>query len=151
MPNISDDTHDAYRAMVTCVGAVVRKGNGAEKATLLAALRELSNTGVSSGHQKNSSSTPNIIPDDWTGERLRKSASDRSLSGNPLGRYSVALREHCDQHDFVPEYTVQAVSIYPPKYKAIVTFNDFSFEGTARNKKQARHQAAREACNFLKI
>lgn len=151
LPDLSDDTHEAYRTMLTCIGAIARKGTREEKAALLVILRAQSKIGVSSSSQENGPAVPEPNRDKWSGPQVQRSASDRSLSTSALGKYSVALQEYGDQHDFVPVYVVQSLSTLPPKSRAIVSFNEFTFESIARNRKQARHQAAREACKYLKI
>jgi len=151
LPDFSDDVHEAYRMMLTCIGAIARKGTREEKAALLVILRAQSKIGVPSGSRENGPAVPESNREKWGGSQVQRSASDRSLSTSTLGQYSAALKEYGDQHDFVPVYVVQSLSTVPPKSRAIVSFKDYTFESIARNRKQARHQAAREACEFLKI
>ncbi|KAK4996037.1 hypothetical protein LTR66_004262 [Elasticomyces elasticus] len=58
----------------------------------------------------------------------------------------MALKEHGDESNVAPDYHTQTLSIHPPSFKAPVTF-----KGTATTKKQARHYAAKEACEFFNI
>ena len=138
---------EAYCATLTGIGAIVRKGSREQKTALLHTLRQHA---ASSECQDRRSAGADAGQNGWWSPH-HTFASSESLPIANLGQYSVALKENGDQHGFVPEYAVQGVSTSPPQFKAVVSFKGFSFEGVARNKKQARHLAAREACNYLKI
>lgn len=144
----SNDVREAYQQMLTCVGAIVRNGTREERQALFAVLREKSEFGVSETHQ---SEAPNTGRGGRNGPQLQRSGSDRTLSNTSLGQYATALQEHAAQRGFAPLYKVHNISTMPSKFRATVSFEDSSFDGIDRNQKQARHQAARKACEFLGI
>ena len=133
---------------MTGIGAIVRKGSRDQKAALLLTLRQHA---APSESQDQGLGLADASRGDWWSPPVQPSASNEKLPASSLGQYAVVLKEHGDQHGFVPEYVIQNVSTSPPKFKAIVLFQGFSFEGIARSKKQARHLAARDACNYLQI
>jgi dsRNA-specific ribonuclease len=63
----------------------------------------------------------------------------------------MALKEHGDESSVAPVYHTQTLSLEPSLFRATVTFQGFTFEGKAKTKKQARHYAAKEACEYLDI
>jgi len=68
-----------------------------------------------------------------------------------LPKYSSVLKEKGDVAGFIPSYNYQNVSQVPPVFKAVVSFQDYVFEGKGRTKQLAKHEASREACRFLRI
>ena len=138
--------------MMCCVGAIVRSGDRKQKATLLAVIRQCAALSRSVDHPHPRSSYPGVVVEGvQTLPLFPETANGEDVSPADLGRYATALKEYGDQHGFAPEYSVRHLSSAPSLFQARVTFDGRRFEGTARNKKQSRHQAASEACSYLGI
>ncbi len=149
--NHLQDDQDPYQALLALAGAIVRVGTREEKVKLMATLREPVVHNRSTNPQKADALSSKPCPDSWSGSKVKASFSNETLSKAELAPYSIALKEHGDKCNVLPEYTVQALSLYPPKFRAIVSFKDYTFEGSARTKKQAKHCAAKEACAYLDV
>jgi len=140
---------DAYRALLSLTGAVVRKGNREQKALLISILRNTASMGPSAG-PRGISSPSSVAGTDAGGEAHRWwSSTTKPVTNAEIAPYTMALKEH--ESSVAPGYHTQTLSLHPPSFKATVTFKGFTFEGTAMTKKQARHYAAKEACEFLNI
>ena len=63
-------------------------------------------------------------------------------------QYTMILKELGDESGVAPEYRLETLSMDPPIFKAHVSFRDMTFESTARTKKEAKHQASRQACEY---
>lgn len=83
--------------------------------------------------------------------KMEQFVDDTNVITLDLGRYSTALKEYGDKHEFVPMYHVTEMCRVPPRFRAIVTVDEAVYVGTAKTKKQARHEAAREACLEMEI
>jgi len=142
---------DAYRALLSLTGAVVRKGNREQKALLISTLRNTASMRPSAGPRGISSPT-SVADTDAGGEAHRWwSSTTKPVTNAEIAPYTMALKEHGDESSGTPDYHTQTLSLHPPSFKAIVTFKGLTFEGKAKTKKQARHYAAKKACEFLNI
>lgn len=66
-------------------------------------------------------------------------------------RYTMALKEHCDQRAVLMSYDEECLQAYPPSFEATVHVQGLSFSGTGTTKKMARHGACRQACTEMGI
>lgn len=66
-----------------------------------------------------------------------------------IAKYTSILKEKGDKAGFVPSYNFKQTQLMPPLFKAVVSFQDYVFDGSGRTKQQAKHVASREACNAL--
>lgn len=153
LPVVNTDLEqDAYRVMMFCIGAVVRKGDRQQKAALLAVLRRqgtvLEHSGMSHTQSDSTQSTVSVRRYPRQVEHI---VDDLDMAGSDLGRYATALKENSDKRGLLPTYDVEELSQFPPRFLAIVTLEGSTYEGTAKTKKQARHEAARKACLDMKI
>jgi hypothetical protein len=142
---------DAYRALLSLTGAVVRKGNREQKALLISTLRNAASAGSSAsprGISRPSSVAANDIGNE--GQRWWSSTTPRATNAE-IAPYAMALKEFGDASSAAAVYHSQRLSLDPPLFRATVTFRGFTFEGKANTKKQARHYAAKEACEYLGI
>jgi len=132
-----------YRAcFLSLIGRIVRRGSAKEKRSLLATLRKFQNIAPqTSGFQQKTYAQD--IPTD--ARNLMETRSAVSATS----RFTGLLKEHGDQIGVTPQYRSQTVSLEPPLFKEILNFQGFTFEGQGRSKKQAKHQASKEACEFL--
>lgn len=140
--------HDAYRVMMFCIGAVVRKGDRRQKATLLTVLRRqltvLEHLDMSRARSDTSQRTASARKYPQQAEHL---VDDFDMSGADLGRYATALKQDSDKRGLLPAYDVEELSQIPPRFRAMITLEGSTYTGTAKTKKQARHKAARQACS----
>ncbi len=79
------------------------------------------------------------------GDQPRKIIPATAISA----RYTTILKELGDENGVAPKYGVETMSLDPPMFKVTVSFRDITFEGTARTKKEAKHQASRQACEHF--
>lgn len=135
-----DSASSSYQSTMVCVGRTIRHGTRAQRTTLLTAIRQ--HCGLSASGFTTAPST--VI------ERIEPEEND-PIPPSQSGKYASKLNEFGSTHDWTPKYDVQCLSENPPKWRAIISWNDFKFEGEGRNKPQARHDAARVACRVLKI
>lgn len=68
-----------------------------------------------------------------------------------LWKYTSILKEKGDVAGFVPQYNFRNVSQIPPLFTAVVSFEEYVFEGNGRTKQLAKHRASKEACKFLAL
>ena len=146
-----DGKQDAYRALSSLTGAVVRKGNREQKALLISTLRDTTSMGSSSDVQDISRPSSVLTTDAGNDTNHWGASTIEEMTNAELAPYTMALKEHGDESSITPVYHTQTVSLYPPLFKATVAFKGFTFEGKAKTKKQARHYAAKEACKYLEI
>ena len=69
--------------------------------------------------------------------------------GEDISQYTTALKEHGDQVGALPEYHYERISLMPPSFRARVVFKEINATGEGKTKKQARHQASKEAWILL--
>lgn len=72
-------------------------------------------------------------------------------NGNPMGQYTTLLKEYADSIGAGWSTTFKEITMDPPLFAAIIEFSGRTFEGRAKSKKEARHQAALKACEGLHI
>lgn len=94
------------------------------------------------GQQHPSSSRPHALVEEM-----------HSQPGEDLNipRYSMALKEYGDQTGYAIEWNNRQISISPLQFTCDVTVQGLTFQGTARNKKLAKHSASRTACRSIGI
>jgi hypothetical protein len=63
--------------------------------------------------------------------------------------YTTALKEHGDQIGVLPGYDYERISFVPPSFRARVVFKEIKVTGEGKTKKQAKHQASKEAWILL--
>lgn len=66
-----------------------------------------------------------------------------------ISKYTSILKEKGDVAGFMPQYNCKQITLMPSLWKAVVSFQDYVFEGSGRSKQQAKHVASREACKAL--
>lgn len=64
-------------------------------------------------------------------------------------RYTSTLWEMAQSKGVVPRVTDKFISTYPPKFRVTIEFMGKQGSGTARNKKTAKHIAAKTVCYHL--
>lgn len=64
-------------------------------------------------------------------------------------RYTSMLWEKAQSQGVVPRVTDKSISAYPPKFRVTIEFMGKQGSGTARNKKTAKHIAAKAVCCHL--
>lgn len=141
---------EAYGEMMACIGAKMRTGSREDRRNVIALIRE-------------GTSLPSDISrsEEWSELRYHggggvgpiptTSNGEPSGAGGALGKYATALQEYGVIRGFVPAYAVEILPTFPLQFKATVSCGTASFEGVDWGKKQARHRAAREACEHFKI
>jgi len=136
-------------SLLILIGSVMRYNSSEAMEKLLQLLRANSET-----RQSSRSGTQNLpvhkeIPEK---EPLANRMTLPKREPDPdLPKYSSILKEKGDVAGFVPIYNYQNVSQIPPIFKAVVSFENYAFDGKGRTKQQAKHEASREACRFLNI
>lgn len=144
--------HGAYRAMMFCIGAVVRNGDRAQKAALLTVLRRhISHSARESSASWQANSMPKRERAQQDTHEGQQSDDNDTSPSVGLGRYAAALQEHGSQLGFQPVYKVTELSKGSPTFRASVLVAGSSCEGIAKTKKQARHEAAKKACLQMDI
>lgn len=143
-------TQGAYRALMFYIGAVVRSGDRRQKAALLAVLRQHAVTSCHTGLLPPQGDARESEDDRRSRQKARR-VLEMTMPVADLGRYATALKEHGDQHGFVPVYKVTELSGMPPQFQASLMVEGSLFEGLAKTKKQARHEAAKTACLRMDI
>lgn len=136
-------------ALMVLIGNLVRTRSREDMRDMLRLLRECVGS-----RQVLPTCDPPLIDED------RKSTGMIDVRGNrmPLevqgheagvSKYTSILKEKGDVAGFVPAYNFKHVSSAPPLFKAVVSFQDYVFEGSGRTKQHAKHTASREACIAL--
>lgn len=135
---------DAYKALIVLTGAVIRKGTTKQKNALIATLQKSRRTETGDASSGFGSREINVSQRESHSEPNRPAATE-------LARYTMALEEHGVKEGFKPDYRYQIVNNDPLTFKATLYFKGFTFEGSAKTKKIAKHLASKDACVFLKI
>ena len=68
-----------------------------------------------------------------------------------MPRYTTALKEYGDRRELMISWSTKQISMMPIKFRCVAQIEDRVFNGTAGNKREAKHIASREACNALGI
>lgn len=72
--------------------------------------------------------------------------------GTPeLAQYTMMLKEYGDHSGEVPVYNDEQLSLHPTLFKVSVRVAQRTFEGKSSTKKQAKHLASQQACDFLEL
>lgn len=143
--------HDPYRLMMFSIGAVVRKGDRGQKAVLLAVLRQQGAPEASDLARPQAEDAHSEANARKRSRKVEGFVDGHSVSSMDLGRYATALKEYSDKHGSEAIYRVDELSRIPPRFQATVVVDGSTYQGTARTKKLARHEAARVACLEMKI
>lgn len=72
-----------------------------------------------------------------------------SISDPDDWRYTSTLWEMAQSKGVVPRVTDKCINSYPPKFRVTIEFMGIQGSGTARNKKTAKHFAAKTVCYHL--
>ncbi|KAJ9658742.1 hypothetical protein H2198_003488 [Neophaeococcomyces mojaviensis] len=144
------ESDDCFSTLLTLVGTIVRLGSRQDKRMLLALIRKhLSNT----NKPDNDSLT--------TQPRNTKLPSGQALSGSDhhsaaldstnrqLAQYTIMPKEKAEQEKFAVSYQIERTPNKSNSFKAVITVQESTFEGTGSTKKEAKHQASKEAWMML--
>lgn len=139
-----------YRTSLSIlIGCVIRKKSSESKRKILQLLRANNEIGQSVRSYRQKLLTDTDIPEtEPQADRVPLLMEEPDLD---LGKYTSALKERLDVVGFIPKYNFQNTSQTPPIFKAVVSFQEYVFEGRGRSKQQAKHEASREACRFLDL
>lgn len=146
--DFDEEDMDPYRAVMTSIGAIVRTGDPKQRAILVAVFRHFI---PHSRDPKNHDDRHTPKSPKYSTNTPFEPMSTDDISEKELGERASALQEYGSRNGFLPTYVVSKLSSAPPEFKATVSFNGLSFEGIASRKKLARHQAAHQACKYLKM
>ena len=141
-------------SLLTVVGTTIRIGSDAEKKTMLSKLRDMceSTNEPRVEAARNDSSVPTAEHEPYRvrgeGHRLDSFVSNETRDPS---RYSMALKEHGDLIDVLPDYHILPTTSHPPGFEATLQFCDVVARGIGRTKKAAQHMAAKDACIALQI
>lgn len=141
-----DRNDDGYSKLLSVYGAVLRTTEGSEETRLSHCIKQ--HMGLAkSQHLENLD-----IPMQGKGFNIKEEPpKDRSYTPC-LAQYSMALKEYGDKTGDKVDFTVDCISFYPvPQFEAILTFKGAEFRGRAKTKKEARHLAAKSACDNFGI
>jgi Double-stranded RNA binding motif len=140
---------DPHPRLLALVGMIMRTGKEKEKRTTISVLRRHPEASTINGRQKaevpkpkEREDRPKVFP------RGDKSREVTPASANNA-QYTMILKELGDESGVAPKYSLETLSLDPPMFKSTVSFQDITFESTARTKKEAKHQASRKACEHL--
>ena len=140
---------DPHATLLALVGLIIRTGNEDEKRTVISILRRRPEASTIDERQKAELLKPkerekqtNIFP--W-GDK----SCNVTLASANNARYTMILKELGDESGVSPKYSLETLSLDPPLFKATVSFLDITANSTARTKKEAKHQASRQACEHL--
>ena len=143
----------ASKTLLSLAGATIRSGTIELKHNLITTIRQFIV----------SESVPTLrpIPAQQAGSRQEglqesedmavPSFDNEPVSG--ISRYTAQLKERGDQVGSCPKYDILRTSTttQPPRFQAIVFFQERRFEGRGKSKQQAKHQASKAACDYLDI
>lgn len=136
--------------MMVCIGVVVRKGDRRQKAVLITVLRR-----QKAAREGPGSSNSLILQSKGHGGKYSGKAEqlidDLDAIPSDLGRYATALTDYSNKRGLKPVYTVNELPRDPPRFSANLAIDGSTYEGAAKTKKQARHEAARKACLEMDI
>lgn len=145
--NISvGENDDTYASVLRLTGHILRFGSTKEKRILLLVLRGSIKGQIGGREDPN----PTVIQRRGDGTTIPE-LEYVSINKSPSQTATSALKEYGDQVAETPRYSLQRTCIDPPAFQAILSFRGLTFEGTARNGKQARNEASKKACQRLGI
>lgn len=124
------DPCQVFQSLMVTVGRTIRIGTREKRAQLLQKLRQ-----------------PLIAGIRGSPERLPHESCDSAVFTSPDQiRFASALNEYGQQQGFTPTYRYETSATYANGCVAVVTCSDLKFRAAGRNRKQARHAAAYQAC-----
>ena len=147
--NFNDGGEDSRAALLSLVGAVVRHSSQDNKRILLLGLRKFGDGQESEPGSRPRPSELRQYANAQRSPQMAQPASQTTVTPPLIARSTVLLKEHGDQVGQSPQYSSQTVTLEPPLFKGIVCFNGLTFEGSGRTKREAKHQASKEACDYL--
>ncbi len=142
-----DREQSTHMDFLRFIGLIVRQGLESEQCAIKTAIfRERSGKALSQNsnyeaslnakhHHGNQNVTPNAHP-------TESNAPDIAL-------YTMALKERGDLLGVVPAYIEETLKLSPPTFKVTVKFQDITSQGFGRTKRLAKHEASKNACEFL--
>lgn len=68
-----------------------------------------------------------------------------------LPKYTTKLKEKCDKNGDRPVYTYTETDEVYLKHKCALALRGFTFVGKASTKRDARHEASKEACKYMHV
>lgn len=141
-----DQDDDGYSKLLTILGAVLRTSESSEEASLSRCIKR--HLGLAKPQHVENDDTF-VKKDDLSIKEDRR--GNRSYEPY-LAQYSMALKEHGDKTGDKVDFRVDCISFQPvPEFEAILTFKGAEFSGRAKTKKEARHLAAKSACDKFGI
>ncbi|KAK5943132.1 hypothetical protein PMZ80_004138 [Knufia obscura] len=137
-----------YRtALMTLIGSTVRSNASDWKRKLLQLIR--AHIGIGHNLQVPAGRTAVKSKTSEAGDMTERMPLAIPVQEPDLWKYTSILKEKGDVAGFVPQYNFRNVSQTPPLFTAVVSFEDYVFEGSGRTKQLAKHQASKEACKSL--
>jgi hypothetical protein len=140
---------DPHPRLLALVGMIMRNGKEKEKRTTISILRRHPEASTIDGRHKAEVPKPKerenrtkVFPRDDKSRKVTPASTKNA-------QYTMVLKELGDESGEAPRYSLETWSLDPPMFKATLSFQDITFESTARTKKEAKHQASRKACEHL--
>jgi hypothetical protein len=134
-----DDEKDPCRvlqSLMVAVGRTVRNGSRDKRAQLLRKLRQPLGSGTRG--------SPEGLP--------REGSDSETFANSDQGRFASALSQYGQQHGgFTPTYHYESEGLHTNGCVAVVRCGKLTFRAAGRNKKQARHAAAYQACLHYEV
>ena len=142
-----------FRKFVTLLGSSYATADQSVRDTLCTLVRDgypvrrdnVTTASNSSDHEQAEHAQHATVSDVQVSENA---AQDHQLD---FSRYTTALQHHGDACGSLVSWTISQISTAPIRFRSIASFEDISCEGVAKNKKEAKHLASREACRILRI
>lgn len=149
--SVFSQCHGTYETLITLIGSICRQGSVAEKRALLSALRK----GESNRSFDQRSGLDSSKSQKQPYESLERS-NEHQTGGDigsmtDIGYYTMVLKEHGDKIGVAPDYKTKTITLVPPQFRAILSFQGSTYDGQASNKKEARHKASKKACERLQL
>ena len=150
-PQIDPTEHgqSPHIAFISLTGSIIRQGSDTEKRAVDEVLRTGKITEPPVRPRKRNDQ--GCTPQQNKGEYLRNTTRDNQLDTLDIARYTMILKERGDKVGAAPLYTEQTLTLVPPNFKVTVEFENKSFEGFGSTKKQAKHEASKQACDYLSL
>lgn len=140
---------DPHPTLLALVGMIIRTGNEDEKRTVISILRRRPETATVDERQKAEVPKPKQREKRIKGFPRDDEPRKVALASANNAQYTMTLKELGDESGVSPQYSLETLSLDPPMFKATVSFRDTTVHSTARTKKEAKHQASRQACEQL--
>ncbi|KAK5673928.1 hypothetical protein LTS10_013300 [Elasticomyces elasticus] len=151
LPSDSDHTFSGdYEALMVHIGRIVVGGSRRSKKMMVQSLRRFCGEQISHHAQSVTSGRQGSFP--VSRPVISRSDTPADGYGGPtLAQFAVALKEKGDAMGTCPQYEVTTLRQYPALFRATVSLQGRSFDGEGSTKKQARHEAAKEACRDMGV